>query len=113
MKKILVIDDNPDDHYAIKRDLVIYDCCIKSVYGRAGLEKVNVKNYDLIVIDWRGEERGPDVYKRLKKRTKAKFILTSSVIYVGEDIFKKGDRFVVKEDLSEEIVKELNLCMPK
>jgi two-component system response regulator ChvI len=117
-KRILLVDDEPDVIYAIKKVLESMGFTVDS-YGDPIFALTNFKPgmYDLLVLDIKMPNmNGFDLYERMKKidrNVKTCFITASELFYeeyrkLGIHASLEKEYFIQKPCKSEELIRQLN-----
>jgi DNA-binding response OmpR family regulator len=118
MKKILVVDDEPDVNLALKTALEENDFEV-DVFNDPllALENFKAAYYDLLILDIRMPKmNGFELYREIKKldnKVKVCF-LTAGEMYYGiyTDIFDEN-QFIRKPIENQELIKRLNKIITK
>jgi DNA-binding response OmpR family regulator len=118
MKKILVVDDEPDVNLALKTALEENDFEV-DVFSDPllALENFKAAYYDLLILDIRMPKmNGFELYREIKKldnKVKVCF-LTAGEMYYGiyTDIFDEN-QFIRKPIENQELIKRLNKIITK
>lgn len=104
-KRILYIDDCPADLFIAKAILEQKIDC----HDRYCPQLIKVRDYHLIIIDINlNGESGYLLYKKLKEKTSAKFIMTSDLIPVYNMSISSKDELMSKRKLFEYMEKIKN-----
>jgi DNA-binding response OmpR family regulator len=102
MKKILIVDDSVDDRSLLMSFLTHNGfLCDEASSGKEALERIMVKDYDLIISDFQMPDGdGPWLASQVKEsQLTPKFLLISSdAVLEGQNLFtqKKIDMFLSK-----------------
>ena len=117
MKKILIVDDEPDVNLSLKMvledrgfDVDAFDDPL------AALENFRKRYYDLLILDIKMPGmNGFELYREIKKKDdKVKVcFLTAGEMYYGvyTDIFNENNQFIRKPIENEELIKRVNKMM--
>jgi DNA-binding response OmpR family regulator len=94
MKKILVIDDDPNIRQVYRQKLIAEGFeTIEATNGEEGYQKAQDTNPDLIILDiiMPGRFSGEDVLKQLKQNEKTKAIPVIMLTNVDNQVFQTYD----------------------
>ncbi len=94
MKKILIVDDDPQNRYLLKLVLQKENIeVIEAETGKGGLEKINDEHPDLIILDvMMPDINGFQIYEKIKDKNIPVIFLTA----VADSDFQSEMEYIVK-----------------